>query len=215
MPASFNRSDAKLTRSSIASTLPRFERLIISAAVSAKVQSRTGAAMSHHAPIDVHAHYFPQNFLDLIAKHGPSHGFEYKIVEGKGPQFKHGHLMTGPVGPKFVDLDARLEAMDEQGVEVHALSLSQPMVHWADGELAQGISESYNDALARAHERHPKRLVGLATVPMREPALAAKEVARAGKMPGMRGFFIGTQIPGKGLSGPSFPAFYEGIRPRR
>ncbi len=89
--------------------------------------------MSRYAPIDVHAHYFPQSFLDLIAKHGPSHGFEYKIVEGKGPQFKHGHLITGPVGPKFVDLDARLEAMDEQGVEVHALSLSQPMVYWADG----------------------------------------------------------------------------------
>ena len=32
--------------------------------------------MSHYAPIDVHAHYFPQNFLDLIAKHGPSQGFE-------------------------------------------------------------------------------------------------------------------------------------------
>ena len=71
--------------------------------------------MSHHAPIDVHAHYFPQDFLDLIAKRGPSHGFEYKMVEGKGPQFKHGHLVTGPVGPKFVDLDARLAAMDEQG----------------------------------------------------------------------------------------------------
>src|SRR5437899_11225581 len=100
--------------------------------------------MSQHAhnAIDVHSHYFPQSFLDLIAKHGPSHGFEYKIVEGKGPQFKHGHLMTGPVGPKFVDLDARLEAMDEQDVEAHALSLSQPMVHCADGELAQGIRES-------------------------------------------------------------------------
>src|SRR6266853_2108217 len=66
--------------------------------------------MSQYAPIDVHAHYFPQDFLELIAKHGPSHGFEYKMVEGKGPQFKHGHLLTGPVGPKFVDLGARLEA---------------------------------------------------------------------------------------------------------
>src|SRR5437660_11512735 len=129
MPASFNPSDAKLTRSSISSTLPRFERLIISAAVSAKVQSHTGVVMSRYAPIDVHAHYFPQTFLDLIAKHGPSHGFEYKMVEGKGPQFKHGHLLTGPVGPKFVDLDARLAAMDEQVVVVHALALSQPMLH--------------------------------------------------------------------------------------
>src|SRR5947207_6753217 len=160
IPASFNPSDTKLTRSSIPLTLPQFERLIISAAVSAKVQSSTGAAMSHHAPIDVHAHYFPQDFLDPIAKHGPGHGFEYRMVEGKGPQFKHGHLMTGPVGPKFVDLDARLAAMDEQGVEVHALSLSQPMVYWADGDLSRRISETYNDALAQAHrsEEHTSEL---------------------------------------------------------
>ncbi len=145
--------------------------------------------MSHYAAIDVHAHYFPQNFLDLIAKHGPSHGFEYKMVEGKGPQFKHGHLMTGPVGPKFVDLDARLAAMGEQGVEVHALSLSQPMVYWADGELA----------------------VGLATLPMHEPGLAVKEVERAAKLPGMRGFYIATQIRGKDLSDAAFLPVYERI----
>src|SRR6266849_844809 len=167
--------------------------------------------MSRYAPIDVHAHYFPQSFLDLIAKHGPGYGFEYKMVEGKGPQFKHGHLVTGPVGPKFVDLDARLAAMDEQGVEVHALSLSQPMVYWAEGDLARRISEIYNDALARAHERHPKRLVGLATLPMHEPALAVKEVERAPKLPGMRGFYIATQINGKDLSDASFLPVYERI----
>src|SRR3989442_14481041 len=101
--------------------------------------------MSRYAPIDVHAHYFPQSFLDLIAKHGPSRGLEYKMVEGKGPQFKHGHLLTGPVGPKFVDLDARLEAMDEQGVEGHALHLSQPMVNWADAQQPHGFSMSTSD----------------------------------------------------------------------
>src|SRR6266480_433619 len=130
IPASFNPSDTKLTRSSIPSTLSQFERLIISAAVSAKVQSRTGAAMTHYAPIDVHAHYFPQSFLDLIAKHGPSHGFEYKVVDGKGPQVSPGHRSAGPVGAMFVERDARLEAMDGQGVEVHALSVSQTMVYW-------------------------------------------------------------------------------------
>src|SRR5712664_3063613 len=167
--------------------------------------------MNHHAPIDVHAHYFPQSFLDLVAKHGPSHGFEYKMVEGKGPQFKHGHLMTGPVGAKFVDLDARLAVMDEQGVEVHAMSLSQPMGYWADGELAQRISETYNDALARAHERHPTRLVGLATLPMHEAALALREVERAANLPGVRGFYIATQIRGKDLSDASFLPVYERI----
>src|SRR5258708_23977096 len=167
--------------------------------------------MSPYAPIDVHAHYFPQNFLDLIAKHGPAHGFEYKMVEGKGPQFKHGHLMTGPVGAKFVDLDARLAAMDEQGVEVHAMSLSQPMGYWADGELAQRISETYNDALARAHERHPTRLVGLATLPMHEAALALREVERAANSTGVRGFYIATQLRGKDLSDASVLPVYERI----
>jgi len=168
--------------------------------------------MNHpqHA-IDVHAHYFPQAFLDLIEKHGPAYGFEYKVVEGKGAQFKHGHVMTGPVGPKFVDLEARLAAMDEQGVAVHAMSLSQPMVYWAEGDLARRLAETYNDALARAHERHPKRLVGLATLPMHEPALAVKEIERAAKLPGIRGFYIATQVRGKDLSDAAFLPAYERI----
>jgi aminocarboxymuconate-semialdehyde decarboxylase len=165
---------------------------------------------AHHA-IDIHAHYFPQSFLDLVAKHGPSYGFEWKMVEGKGPQFKHGHVMTGPVGKNFIDLDTRLAAMDGQGVQVHAMSLSQPMVYWAEGELGLRISEAYNDALAEAHLKHPKRLLGLATLPMHEPALAVKEVERAAKLPGIRGFYIATQVRGKDLSDPSFFPVYERI----
>jgi aminocarboxymuconate-semialdehyde decarboxylase len=161
--------------------------------------------------IDVHAHYFPQTFLDLIAKHGPANGFDYKMVEGKGPQFKRGYMTTGPVSRKFIDLDMRLAAMDAQGVMVHALSLSQPMVYWAKGDLAQEVAETYNDALAEAHERHPKRLFGLAMLPMHEPGLAIKEVERAAKLPGMRGFYMATNILGKDLSDPSFLPVYESI----
>ena len=61
-------------------------------------------------------------FLDLISKHGPRHGVEWREVECKGPQFRVGHLMTGPVGPNFIDLDARRTAMAEQGVDFLAVS---------------------------------------------------------------------------------------------
>ena len=76
-----------------------------------------------------------------------------------------GHIprLPGPAGET---------AADGQGVRVHALSLSQPMIYWAGGELAQRVAETYNDALADAHRQHPKRLVGLATLPMHEPELA-------------------------------------------
>jgi aminocarboxymuconate-semialdehyde decarboxylase len=101
--------------------------------------------------------------------------------------------------------------MDEQGVAVHALSLSQPMVYWAKDDIARRICETYNDALARAHEKHPERLVGLATLPMHQPALALAEIERAAKLPGMRGFYIATQVLGKNLSDASFLPVYERI----
>src|SRR5262245_8929715 len=100
--------------------------------------------MTNAHAIDVHSHYFPQAFLDLIAKYGPTRGFEYKTVEGKGPQFKRGYMTTGPVTKKFTDLDIRLEYMDAQGVATHALSLSQPMVYWAGRDIAQEVVETYN-----------------------------------------------------------------------
>jgi aminocarboxymuconate-semialdehyde decarboxylase len=129
-------------------------------------------------------------------------------VPGKGPQFKVGHLPTGPVGPLFVDLDQRLAAMDGQGVAVHALSLSQPMDYWAGRELGARLAAVYNDALARAHERAPTRFVGLATLPMQAPDLAVQEVERARGLAGVRGYYIATNILGKDLSDEAFFPVY-------
>jgi aminocarboxymuconate-semialdehyde decarboxylase len=165
----------------------------------------------HHHAIDVHAHYYPETFLKLIGDHAAASGIEYRMVEGKGPQFKIGHLTTGPVQRKFVDLDARLAAMDEQKVEVHLLSLSQPMVYWAERDLSQRLTESFNDAIALAHERHPKRIYGLATLPMQQPDLAIAEVERAAKLPGVKGFYMATHIVDKELSNPLFFPVYERI----
>jgi len=101
--------------------------------------------------------------------------------------------------------------MDGQGVEVHLLSLSQPMVYWAKRDLAQCLTESYNDGLAAAHERNPKRFYGLATLPMHEPDLAVREVERASKLAGVRGFYMATHVLERELSDPAFFPVYERI----
>ncbi|MBI3370312.1 MAG: amidohydrolase family protein [Betaproteobacteria bacterium] len=165
----------------------------------------------HGNPIDVHAHWYPRAWLELLSKHGLAHGLEWKEIEGKGPQFKVGNLATGPAGPRFVDLDARIAAMDEQGVAVHALSLSQPMVYWAGRETGNRLALSYNDELARAHEAHPQRLIGLATLPMHTPDLAALEVERAAKLPGVRGFYMATRVLEQELSDAALFPVYERI----
>lgn len=166
---------------------------------------------AQHRAVDIHAHYFPQPFLDLIAANAGSYGVEHRMVEGKGPQFKIGHLTTGPVGRKFIDLGARLEAMDGQRVQVHMLSLSQPMVYWARRDLAQRLTEAYNDGLAAAHERDPRRFYGLATLPMHEPDLALREVERAAKLGGVRGFYMATHVLERELSDPVLFPVYERI----
>jgi aminocarboxymuconate-semialdehyde decarboxylase len=163
-----------------------------------------------HGPIDVHAHWYPQAFLDLVSAHGAPFGVEWRELD-KGPQFKVRHVQTGPVGPRFTDLDTRLAEMDGQGVQVHALSLSQPMTYWADRPLAERLSIAFNDALARAHERAPQRLVGLATLPMHEPDLAVREARRAATLPGVRGFYMATEVNGRDLSDESLFPVYETI----
>src|SRR5687768_8958268 len=133
--------------------------------------------------IDVHAHWYPKPFLDLLGREGPAHGLEWRDTPA-GPQFKIREVTTGPAGPRFVDLDARLQAMDEQGVAVHVLSLTQPMLYWAGRELGNRLAIVFNDELARAHEHSSKRLVGLATLPLHAPDLALKELERASRLPG-------------------------------
>ena len=166
--------------------------------------------MSHH-PVDIHAHFYPDELIALWREEGPRCGGEVADVEGKGPVLKAGPLQTNPLGPQFSDLDARLQAMDEQGVAVHAMSLSLPMVYWADKALSQKLSECYNDAAATAHLRYPDRLVGLAMLPMHFPAAALAELQRARTLPGIHGVYMATAIAGRDLSDAMFFPVYEAI----
>lgn len=159
--------------------------------------------------IDVHAHWYPRSFLKALEAEGPAHGLEWQQVPNKGPQFKVGPLATGPLGPRFIDLDARLAAMDEQGVQVHALSLSQPMVYWAGRAAGEKLAAVFNEALAEAHTAHPQRLIGLATLPLHEPDLAVREAERVAKLPGIRGVYAATRINDRELSDPAFFPVYE------
>jgi len=163
-----------------------------------------------HQPIDIHAHYYPESFIDLVKNEGTKFGAEFSLTDGK-PTMKIQNLVTGPLGPKFIDLDARLQAMDEQGVKVHVLSLSQPMVYWAGKALSQKLSETFNDATAKAHQKHPQRLFGLAMLPMNEPEIAMKEAERAAKLPGIRGVYLSTVVNDKELSDEAFFPVYERI----
>lgn len=158
--------------------------------------------------IDTHAHYFPQSYIDLVAKHGARAGAS--VVEANGLTFIQVglNLRTGPITPEFIDLDKRIKLMDAQGVGMHALSLTQPMVYWADDDLGVQLCMAYNDAISAAHKAHPTRFIGFACLPMQNPKLALDELNRAAKLPGIKGVYLATGIRDRELSDRSFFPVY-------
>ena len=162
--------------------------------------------------IDIHAHYFPESYIELIAKRGSRVGASV-TSDAQGRRFIQVGLLlrTGPITPLFVDIDARLREMDRQGVKVHALSLTQPMVYWADDDLGTELCVAFNDAISAAHSQHPDRLIGFACLPMQNPRLALQELERAAKLPGVRGVYMATAVRDRELSDPSFFPVYEAM----
>ncbi|MBI4608589.1 MAG: amidohydrolase [Candidatus Rokubacteria bacterium] len=167
--------------------------------------------MTQPPSVDIHAHFFPEGYFKLIAEEGERFGARLSRTDPKGPVIEVGPVRTGPLRAAFTDLDLRLKEMNRQGVRVHALSLTLPMVYWADGDLGLRLARAVNDAMAQAHTAFPERFVGLATLPMQEPKLAVEEVERAARLPGIRGVYLGTNIRGRELSEPDFFPVYERI----
>ena len=160
--------------------------------------------------INVHAHYFPESYLELLASDGRSHGADYRMtpdgfhVAGAGNRF-------GPLPLKFIDLRQRIADMDAQGVTVQAVSLTSPMVYFGDADLSERLSRAWNDGASAAHRQFPDRIVGLLTLPMLHPDRALRELERARALPGMRGVYMGTNIAGKDFSDPLFLPVFQAI----
>jgi len=160
--------------------------------------------------IDTHAHYFPEKYIEVLAREGCTCGACVRD-DGRGPIIDVGPLHAGPLARRFIDLELRIADMDKQGVAVQALSLTQPMVYFAPPAFARQLSAAFNDELVAAHERFPDRLVGLAMLPVhcRDEALA--ELERVRKAPGIKGVYMGTTIGDMPLDDESLFPIYEAI----
>jgi len=154
-------------------------------------------------PVDIHAHFFPQSYLDVLAEEGPRFQVEYRAAE-EGFYIKTEARFQGPLPYRIVDLKKRIADMDAQGTAVQAMSLTGPMAYWGDEEVSHKLTRAWNDAASAAHVQYPTRLFGLLTLPMLFPDRAIDEVNRASKLPGIRGVYMGTNINHRDLDDPLF-----------
>ena len=108
-------------------------------------------------------------------------------------------LMTQPAD--------RLRAMDEQGIDVEALSIN-PYWYGADRDVARELIRIQNEALAEACAAHPERFVAFASVALQHPDLAVEQLEDGVRRYGLRGAGLGGSVAGLELSDPKFHPFW-------
>jgi aminocarboxymuconate-semialdehyde decarboxylase len=101
----------------------------------------------------------------------------------------------------------RLRAMDEQGIDVEALSIN-PYWYKAERDLARQIISLQNEKLAEACAANAERFVAFATVALQHPDLAAEQLEEGVKKYGLRGAAIGGSVNGLEVSDPKFHPFW-------
>ena len=131
--------------------------------------------------IDVHAHCVIPKALELMGR---------KLADERGPGM-------GEVGSR------RLREMDEQGIDVEAISINPSWYH-LERDLAAEVVKINNETLAELCAAHPDRFVGFASLSLQSPDLAVQQLEHAVKKLGMRGAAIGGSVSGEEFSDAKF-----------
>ena len=159
--------------------------------------------------VDIHTHILPENWPDLKKRYG------------YGGFIQLDHHKTGCArmmkdGKFFREIDSncwdpikRMDECDAANVNVQVLSTVPIMFsYWAKPQDTLDVSRIVNDDLAETCRKHPKRFVGLGTLPMQAPDLALQELDRCINDLGLAGIEIGSHIEGWNLNAPElFPIF--------
>jgi len=102
----------------------------------------------------------------------------------------------------------RIRAMDEQGIDVEALSIN-PTWYAAERDAVTKMIELQNEKLAEICAQRPERFVAFASVALQFPDLAAQQLEEGVKKYGLRGAAIGGSVEGQELSDPKFHPFWR------
>lgn len=162
--------------------------------------------------IDIHAHILPRDWPDLRERYGYGGFIRLDHAAGSG---MCAHMMRDDeffreVEPNLWDCATRIEECDRHGVDVQVLSTVPVMFsYWAKPNDALDLSKILNDHLADCIARHPRRFMGLGTVPMQAPELAAQELTRCIEDLDLVGVEIGTHINDWNLDHDALRPFWE------
>jgi aminocarboxymuconate-semialdehyde decarboxylase len=137
--------------------------------------------------IDVHAHCVVPEALALMGRTSSAN-------ESRGPGISE-------VGMR------RLHEMDEQGIDVEAISIN-PFWYLAERDVVAEVIKVNNETLTAWCAAHPERFLGFASVALQFPDLAVQQIEHAIKTLHMCGVAVGASVAGDEFSDPKFYPFW-------
>ena len=143
--------------------------------------------------IDIHAHYYPEAYLDLLQRFGSG---ATEMARGRG------------AGGESQEIEARLELMDSVQVQIQVLSISPQLPYFEDKARAVEAARAINDLYADLVRRYPTRFAAFAAVPLPHIDAALDEMERALDDLHMVGITAATSVLGHSLADPQFEPFY-------
>lgn len=157
--------------------------------------------------VDAHSHFLPDGLIEFL-RSGEYPLARVEDVPGSGPWVLSDTGVRFPLAPLFYDLETKVAWMDEHGIDVSLTSVAAPLfLYELEPEESARVCAMVNDAAAKLAEQTGGRLVGVATVPMTAPDLAAAELRRACGI-GLKGVEIGTSVGDMMLDDPSLDPVY-------
>ena len=160
--------------------------------------------------VDVHAHILSDETMGLLQKALPQLGVKHTPVDAEFGVFEVAGTAYRPFPRGGWDLDRRLKDMDTAEVDMHVVSNTpQTFLYGLDPQITATASRIQNDQIAKLVTERPDRFMGLATLPMQAPDLAAEELTRAMRKLGLVGCQIGSNINGKNLDDPGLEPFWK------
>jgi aminocarboxymuconate-semialdehyde decarboxylase len=140
--------------------------------------------------VDVHAHCFVPEVWELVKDTPLAEVAKNNLM---------GNIALGSP-QRLIDMDA--QGIDYQAINVNAWGYS------ADRVLARDLIQLQNEKISKWCTAHSDRFVGMATLALQHPDLAADQLDQAVRKLGMRGAAIGGSVEGQELSDRKFDPFW-------
>lgn len=163
---------------------------------------------SRNFTVDIHTHILPKDIPNFRERFGYGGFISLEHHMPSCARMFKDEQFFREVESNCWDPGTRMSECDHQNVDVQVLSTVPVMFsYWAKPKDTLEVAVFLNDHIAEICAKHPKRFVGLGTLPMQAPELAIQELRRCKEI-GLQGVQIGTHINDMNLDAPElFPIF--------